>query len=285
MKFFTQIDYRLTKTAQSADVPFAVFVVTKAGDGYAATTRAADRGESGRIGLPGGKVDPGEDPVRALVRECAEEGWAVEGVAPAPEHVADVEGKPVWWYRASSASMLDDFKEKGRIEPVVKSLDEIAASGYGNEWLRGTDDIDAVTAKFLESDERLRKSRQAALAKFDAVAAELAKIPDGWEKSYAAGKLAEWKRRFEYGENPRISKSPYDYMPIYLDEMKNIHGKRMANLLDSLEIVVDGVRKIVEDPSVRYSEDPPPPASLPKPPVANESPESGPPNIVYEGGR
>lgn len=37
--------------------PFAVFVVAMAGDRMvAATTRASDRGEEGRIGLPGGKT-------------------------------------------------------------------------------------------------------------------------------------------------------------------------------------------------------------------------------------
>ena len=46
--------------------PFAVFVLAPTDGGYAVTTRATDRGEGGRIGLPGGKVDPGEDPVDAM---------------------------------------------------------------------------------------------------------------------------------------------------------------------------------------------------------------------------
>jgi hypothetical protein len=116
---------------------FAVFVVAKAGNGLAATTRAADRGEAGRIGLPGGKVDPGETAVQAAVRESAEEGWIVSLPEDAtPAHVALVEGKPVAWFVApDEAQMLTSFKEAGRITPVVASLQAVADSGYGNEWL------------------------------------------------------------------------------------------------------------------------------------------------------
>jgi 8-oxo-dGTP pyrophosphatase MutT (NUDIX family) len=116
--------------------PFAVFAVVSLGSGfYAATTRAADRGEAGKIGLPGGKVDPGESPVAALIREAGEEGWALEGVDPTPIHAQFVDGKPVQWFSVKSATMLADYKEKGRITPIRAHKSAIAASGYGNENL------------------------------------------------------------------------------------------------------------------------------------------------------
>ncbi len=119
-------------------LPFAVFAVAFRGDGtteVAGTTRAADRGEHGRIGLPGGKVDPGESPVEALVRECAEEGWALSGVSDTPVHVAEVDGRLVHWYSVWAAGRLSEFKEQGRIQPLWVKTADMAVSGYGNEWL------------------------------------------------------------------------------------------------------------------------------------------------------
>ena len=117
--------------------PFAVFAVVEIADGlYAATTRAKDRGEEGRIGLPGGKVDPGESPVEALVRECAEEGWVISGVHHVPCHAQDVDGKPVQWFRADEAYPINDHKEKGRIYPVVVNAHDVKTSGFGNENLQ-----------------------------------------------------------------------------------------------------------------------------------------------------
>jgi len=113
---------------------FAVFAVADADGGIAATTRAADRGEAGRIGLPGGKVDPGETAEQAVRRESAEEGWLMHG-QPILIHAADVEGRPVAWFSFPSATMLTEFKEYGRICPVIASRQAVAASGYGNEFL------------------------------------------------------------------------------------------------------------------------------------------------------
>ena len=116
--------------------PFAVFaVVSLPGGEIAATTRASDRGEAGRIGLPGGKVDPGETPVEAVLREAAEEGWDIDGVDPTPIHSQLVEGKPVLWFRAHTATLRASYKEQGRIRPVTASPAQIAASGFGNDNL------------------------------------------------------------------------------------------------------------------------------------------------------
>ena len=120
-------------------IPFAVFIFAQLPDGsWAATTRAADRGEAGRIGLPGGKVDAGEDPRAAALREAREEGWAIEA-RPSDlvlVHEAMVEGHPVAWFaapRGARVVCLDDYKEVGRIRPIRIDLDAIAASGYGND--------------------------------------------------------------------------------------------------------------------------------------------------------
>lgn len=117
--------------------PFAVFAVAPMGGGlYAATTRAKDRGEEGRIGLPGGKVDPGEEPVDALIREAREEGFELIGINPVPVMTRIVDGKPIQWFTCRSAHMLGEYKEKGRIAPFLATRDQILSSGYGNEYLK-----------------------------------------------------------------------------------------------------------------------------------------------------
>lgn len=112
---------------------FASFIVATVDGGVAATTRAADRGEAGKIGLPGGKVDAGETARDAAIREASEEGWNVSGVEAAPYYTAIVEGRMVAWFKASGATMKVEFKEKGRICPMVATKIQIALSGYGND--------------------------------------------------------------------------------------------------------------------------------------------------------
>lgn len=101
--------------------------------GWAATTRASDRGESDRIGLPGGKVDQGEKPQATAIREAAEEGWDVFDVSPEPVHIASVEGRSVAWFRAGHAIQRTTWKEIGRISPIIASTDQVRESGYGND--------------------------------------------------------------------------------------------------------------------------------------------------------
>jgi hypothetical protein len=49
-----------------------------------------------------------------------------------PYYVALVDGRPVAWFRAKTATMLPVFKEQGRIAPVVASAGDLIASGFGN---------------------------------------------------------------------------------------------------------------------------------------------------------
>lgn len=126
------------KFYESQNSPFAVFVVAKLPNGkLAATTRAKDTGEEGKIGLPGGKVDPGEDPLKAAYRESKEEGWKVYDVGLEPIHKDFVDGKEIWWYESSGADPLSDYNEKDRgIGPIEVEIDDIANSGFGNEFLK-----------------------------------------------------------------------------------------------------------------------------------------------------
>lgn len=113
---------------------FAVFVIAEVPGGFAATTRASDRkaDDAGiKFGFPGGKVDSGETPVQVAVREAAEEGWDVIGIASVPCSVQMVQGKQVAWFRAAGAVKREIFKEHGRIVPVVVGKEVLV--GFGNE--------------------------------------------------------------------------------------------------------------------------------------------------------
>lgn len=115
---------------------FAVFAVAPLPGGVAATTRAADRGEAGLYGLPGGKVDDGEDPRAALIREAREEGWLLTDVSDRPFFVAPVDGRMVAWYAARAIRPLTEYKERHRgIRPVVVAPEILIRQrpSYGND--------------------------------------------------------------------------------------------------------------------------------------------------------
>jgi hypothetical protein len=127
---------------------FAVFVVVRVGNGYAATTRT-----DGRIGLPGGKIDPGEQPLEAAKRESYEEGWNIDSIDAEPKHKAYVDGKEVWWFIGNGGSALTEYKEKYRgIKPIIVSIDDLIASGYGNEWIEALKTPLSVTLESLRND-------------------------------------------------------------------------------------------------------------------------------------
>jgi ADP-ribose pyrophosphatase YjhB (NUDIX family) len=117
----------------------AAFILAPTNGGIAATTRAADRGEAGRIGLPGGKAEAGESPLQAALREAREEGWEITRPHPEPIQVMVnpdfAPGYVIYWYVAARARRRDEYKEQGRITPIVVGADDVIKSGYGNDRL------------------------------------------------------------------------------------------------------------------------------------------------------
>jgi 8-oxo-dGTP pyrophosphatase MutT (NUDIX family) len=110
---------------------FAVFVLAKNQFGYAGTTRP-----DGKVGLPGGKIDQGEDEIQAVMREAKEEGWTIHFISINPIHSQLVDGKMVVWYSGIIIDRLVDYKEKSRgIKPVYLTKEEVKNSGFGNENL------------------------------------------------------------------------------------------------------------------------------------------------------
>jgi 8-oxo-dGTP pyrophosphatase MutT (NUDIX family) len=109
---------------------FAVFVValTESGN-WAATTRP-----NGGIGLAGGKLDDGETPQEAAIREAYEEGWVICPDSLILIHEQEVDGKPVEYYVSTkTAVMLKVWKEQDRLMPVAVDYYQLLNSGFGNE--------------------------------------------------------------------------------------------------------------------------------------------------------
>jgi hypothetical protein len=72
--------------------PFAVFVLVPVDGGYAATTRA-----NGRMGLPGGQVEPGETAFDAVYREAEAEFWMLTDC----EYDDETPYKECWEWRSA----------------------------------------------------------------------------------------------------------------------------------------------------------------------------------------
>lgn len=112
---------------------FAAFVIARTEGGFAATTRPK---KADKFGLPGGKLEAGESPIEAAIREAAEEGWKISGINPMPMQAWVVDRKLVLWFTATTAVRLSVYKEQGRITPVVISREMLLASGFGNGELK-----------------------------------------------------------------------------------------------------------------------------------------------------
>lgn len=111
---------------------FAAFIVAKTTSGnYCAVTRNPG------FGLPGGKVENGENPWDAAVREAREEGWDVQLISKTPIHQQNVGGKFVQWFVGANPKKLENYKEKARgIVPVTLSAQKVMDSGMGNNKLQ-----------------------------------------------------------------------------------------------------------------------------------------------------
>lgn len=112
----------------------AAFLIIPHGGLYAAVTR--DTGDA-PLGLPGGKVEPGESPLEAALREAREEGWRI--VYPRYAQVievwrAEVDGTLVRWIyiEDAEAKPLRRYKEQRRgIRPTWAAADELRGLGNG----------------------------------------------------------------------------------------------------------------------------------------------------------
>lgn len=105
---------------------FAAFAIASINGQICATTRP-----DGTIGLPGGKVDPGESPAQCAFREASEEGWNLQAGHADLVHEAVIEGKLVQWFKISGTPIkLSKFKEMGRIQPILVNPAQLV--GFGN---------------------------------------------------------------------------------------------------------------------------------------------------------
>ena len=109
----------------------ACFVMAQLPDGtFAATSRL----ESGKFGLPGGKQDDGESLFETAIRESSEEGWDIE-VEKDWFFSTFIGGFQCFWFFGKNPQRHDNFKERGRIEPIALTIGKIieSAPDLGNK--------------------------------------------------------------------------------------------------------------------------------------------------------
>lgn len=100
------------------------------------------RSDDGRWNLPGGAVDPGEEPARSVIREVREE----TGLLVRPERLAGVFGGPAFRHR---------YPNGDEIEPTTLVFDCAVVGGS----LRGRDE-EALEQRFFPAEELERRVEQ-----------------------------------------------------------------------------------------------------------------------------
>ena len=116
---------------------WAAFVVVGGPSHFACTTRPGQDWDEenileNQLAFPGGKLEPGESPREAALREAREEGFDVLGLENQPFHQAVLEnGKTVAWFAGESARILADYKEKGRVRALIGPVE--CLHGFKNE--------------------------------------------------------------------------------------------------------------------------------------------------------
>lgn len=111
--------------------PFAVFLVSKIDSKFVGTTRT-----DGTVGLAGGKVDQGETPQQALIRESSEEGWKLPSdVQLKLIHQQLVNNQLCQWFQSDQQPVaLSSYKEQYRgIKPILLTRQQLIDSKMGND--------------------------------------------------------------------------------------------------------------------------------------------------------
>ena len=120
-----------------------IVATTKDGDFIASTRPKDKRSHAGEIGLVGGKLESGETPRQAAIREAGEEGWNVKGVSKKPIHHSRHGGKVIAIYSADSAKPVHNHKERRReVYPVTVTQEELAGSHPANSFVSELDPDD-----------------------------------------------------------------------------------------------------------------------------------------------
>lgn len=103
-----------------------VFVVCKRSGLFAGVTRPIYKQErQGKYGLIGGKVEVGESLLDALLREIEEEGWKMQSVETRPFYHIENFNSTTYFFKGYGATMLRDFKEKGKIKQVWLTVEQL----------------------------------------------------------------------------------------------------------------------------------------------------------------